>query len=109
MKKLLPIEFTPRAWEQLMKLKHHHGKNETVFLRVGIKDASGCQGIFHSLQFEKTEKENDTVFEFKNQKIIVANKHLMHLVGLTIHYLESGTSKGFQFKTAPAVNKEQHQ
>jgi iron-sulfur cluster assembly protein len=72
-------------------------KDETYFLRVGVK-GGGCSGLSYVLEFDNKEQEHDEVFEDKGIKIVCDRKSILYLFGTELDYSSGLNGKGFEFK-----------
>lgn len=75
----------------------------TDYVRVGVK-SGGCSGLSYDLTFDKSELENDKVFENNGVKIVVDKKSFLYLVGTTLEYSGGLNGKGFVFNN-PNANR----
>ncbi len=73
------------------------------FVRVGVK-SGGCSGLSYDLKFDKTQLEDDKVFEDNDVKIIVDKKSFLYLVGTTLEYSGGLNGTGFVFNN-PNANR----
>ncbi len=73
------------------------------YVRVGVK-SGGCSGLSYDLKFDKTQNEEDKVFEHNNIKIIIDKKSFLYLVGTTLEYSGGLNGSGFVFKN-PNANR----
>jgi iron-sulfur cluster assembly protein len=73
------------------------------FVRVGVK-SGGCSGLSYDLKFDKSQLEDDKVFEDNNVKIIVDKKSFLYLVGTTLEYSGGLNGTGFVFNN-PNANR----
>ena len=73
------------------------------YVRVGVK-SGGCSGLSYDLKFDKTQNEEDKVFEHNNIKIIINKKSFLYLVGTTLEYSGGLNGSGFVFKN-PNANR----
>ncbi|WP_298419469.1 iron-sulfur cluster assembly accessory protein [uncultured Kordia sp.] len=71
------------------------------YVRVGVK-SGGCSGLSYDLTFDKSQKEEDKVFEDNGVKIIVDKKSFLYLVGTTLEYSGGLNGKGFVFNNPNA-------
>jgi len=73
------------------------------FVRVGVK-SGGCSGLSYDLKFDKSQLEDDKVFEDNAIKIIVDKKSFLYLVGTTLEYSGGLNGTGFVFNN-PNANR----
>ena len=73
------------------------------YVRVGVK-SGGCSGLSYDLTFDKSQQENDKVFEDNNVRIVVDKKSFLYLVGTTLEYSGGLNGKGFVFNN-PNANR----
>ena len=71
------------------------------YVRVGVK-SGGCSGLSYELDFDRSQKENDKVFEDNDVKLIVDKKSFLYLIGTTLEYSGGLNGKGFVFKNPNA-------
>lgn len=71
------------------------------YVRVGVK-SGGCSGLSYDLTFDKSQKEEDKVFEDNGVKIIVDKKSFLYLVGTVLEYSGGLNGKGFVFNNPNA-------
>lgn len=71
------------------------------FVRVGVK-SGGCSGLSYELNFDKTQHEDDKLFEDNNIRIVVNKKSFLYLVGTTLEYSGGLNGKGFVFRNPNA-------
>jgi len=73
------------------------------FVRVGV-ESGGCSGLSYKLDFDKSQGENDKMFEDNQVKIIVDKKSFLYLIGTTLEYSGGLNGKGFIFNN-PNANR----
>jgi len=74
-----------------------------VYLRLGVR-GSGCSGHQYVFIFEnKDKRDKDTQIIFGDVEIIVDNKSLVLLNGLTLDYQETLMKQGFVFNNPNAI------
>ena len=73
------------------------------FVRVGVK-SGGCSGLSYDLKFDKSQLEDDKIFEENDVKIIVDKKSFLYLVGTTLEYSGGLNGTGFVFNN-PNANR----
>ncbi len=96
------IKVSDIAKKKVISLMEEDGYDATVdFVRVGVK-SGGCSGLSYELTFDKSQKENDKVFEDNAVKIIVDKKSFLYLVGTTLEYSGGLNGSGFVFNNPNA-------
>ena len=71
------------------------------FVRVGVK-SGGCSGLSYDLSFDRSQTEEDRLFEDNKIKILVDKKSLLYLLGTTLDYSGGLNGKGFVFNNPNA-------
>ncbi len=71
------------------------------YVRVGVK-SGGCSGLSYELDFDRSQKDNDKVFEDNDVKLIVDKKSFLYLIGTTLEYSGGLNGKGFVFNNPNA-------
>lgn len=98
------IKVSDTAKKKVIELMTDDGFDTTTdFVRVGVK-SGGCSGLSYDLTFDKTQQENDKIFEDNNVKIVVDKKSFLYLVGTTLEYSGGLNGKGFVFNN-PNANR----
>lgn len=96
------ITVTETARKKVVELMSDDGFDATTdYVRVGVK-SGGCSGLSYDLTFDKSQKEEDKVFEDNGVKIIVDKKSFLYLVGTTLEYSGGLNGKGFVFNNPNA-------
>jgi iron-sulfur cluster assembly protein len=96
------ISITPRAAEQVKKLRAENKIPESHALRVGVK-GGGCSGLTYVLAFDEKPKENDNIFELFGIRVFVDPKSLFYLSGTVLDYSDGLNGKGFVFNNPQAT------
>ena len=98
------IKVSETAKKKVMELMLEDGFNpNTDYVRVGVK-SGGCSGLSYDLKFDKSQIEEDKVFEDNGVKIIVDKKSFLYLIGTTLDYSGGLNGTGFVFNN-PNANR----
>lgn len=91
----IPVFISDRAREEVVAIFTNKNIPNDFGLRIGVK-GGGCAGITYVIGFDKP-KPNDDLFETGTFQVLIEKKHLMHLLGLHVDFVESETERGFLF------------
>lgn len=98
------IKVTEQAKNKIIQLLSEEGNSlENIFIRVGVT-SGGCSGLSYKLDFDKTQKEDDKLFEDNGVRILVDKKSFLYLVGTVLEYSGGLNGKGFVFNN-PNANR----
>mgnify|MGYP001127613719 FL=1 len=98
------IKVSEQAKQKVVQLMTEDGFNPTTdFIRVGVK-SGGCSGLSYDLKFDKSQENEDKVFEDNGIKIIVDKKSFLYLIGTTLEYSGGLNGSGFVFNN-PNANR----
>ncbi len=93
------IKITPKAAEQIHKLRKSLQIKEDQFLRIGVKGGgAGCISVDHVLAFDK-KNENDEVYQVAGMDVLIRKGEGMYVLGVEVDYLDEENSKGFIFRS----------
>ncbi len=96
------IKVSENAKKRIALLMSDEGYNATTdFVRVGVK-SGGCSGLSYELKFDKTQAENDKLFEDNDIRIVVDKKSVLYLAGTILEYSGGLNGKGFVFNNPNA-------
>jgi iron-sulfur cluster assembly protein len=95
------ITVTPKAIEQVRKLRQDNNIPESHGLRVGVK-GGGCSGLTYVMAFDEKPRENDNIFEISGIRMFVDPKSLFYLSGTVLDYSDGLNGKGFVFNNPQA-------
>jgi len=95
------IFITPRAAEEIRKIKQENNIPETHALRVGVK-GGGCSGFSYVLGFDEKSRETDTTFMMEGLTVFVDPKSMMYLDGTTLDFSAGLEGRGFVFNNPNA-------
>ncbi len=91
----MSITLTPSAVDRVrtMLLKRGHG----VGLYLATK-VSGCTGFAYVVDYADDIKDDDVVIDVEDIKVIVPQKSMSQLAGMTLDYAKNGLlNEGFEF------------
>ncbi|WP_178986547.1 HesB/IscA family protein [Winogradskyella helgolandensis] len=98
------IKVSDHAKKKVIELMTDDGFDPfTDYVRVGVK-SGGCSGLSYDLKFDKTQADDDKVFEDNDIKIIVDKKSFLYLIGTTLEYSGGLNGTGFVFNN-PNANR----
>lgn len=89
------ISLTVRAARQILKIKKDENLDDDLYLRMAV-EGGGCSGLNYKLGFDYKTDE-DELFESQGVEIVVDNRHLMYLNGISIDYPDGLDARGFTF------------
>lgn len=96
------IKVSENAKKRIALLMSDEGYNAgTDFVRVGVK-SGGCSGLSYELKFDRSQSENDKLFEDNDIRIVVDKKSVLYLAGTILEYSGGLNGKGFVFNNPNA-------
>ncbi|MEK7670070.1 MAG: iron-sulfur cluster assembly accessory protein [Bacteroidota bacterium] len=96
------IVITPRAAQEVRKIKADNNIPENFALRLGVK-GGGCSGMSYVLAFDEKPREGDKTFELEGLTVNVDSKSLLYLSGITLDFNDGLNGRGFVFNNPQAV------
>ena len=96
------VTVTPRAAEEIRKIKLTNKIPEVHALRLGVK-GGGCSGMTYVLAFDESPKERDTVYQLEGLTIYIDPKSQFYLSGTTLDFSDGLNGKGFVFNNPNAA------
>jgi iron-sulfur cluster assembly protein len=92
--KIIPINITDTAKEQVNKALTIKGIPENYFLRIGLR--GGACSATYFIGFDKME-DLDDIYEIENLNInlLIKRPHLMYLMGVELDFEEEGNGYTF--------------
>ena len=97
-----PVTLTERAAKQVLKIMTDDQDHNDLYLRVAV-EGGGCSGLSYKLGLDYST-ENDIKYVNYGVEIIVDEKHLMYLEGITIDYPDGLDARGFTFDNPNAID-----
>ena len=95
------ITITPKAAEQVRKVKSENNIPESFALRLGIK-GGGCSGFTYVLAFDENPRAGDKEFSIEGLRVFIDPKSLVYLGGTTLDFSDGLTGRGFVFNNPNA-------
>lgn len=96
------IKVSEGAKKRIALLMTDEGYDPSMdFVRVGVK-SGGCSGLSYELKFDKTQAENDKLFEDNEIKIVIDKKSVLYLAGTILEFSGGLNGKGFVFNNPNA-------
>jgi iron-sulfur cluster assembly protein len=96
------VTVTPRAAEEIRKIKVDNKIPEAHALRLGVK-GGGCSGMTYVLAFDEQPKERDTVYQLEGLTIYIDPKSQFYLSGTTLDFSDGLSGRGFVFSNPNAA------
>jgi iron-sulfur cluster assembly protein len=90
------ITVTDLAKEKIEQLLKNRGKG--LGIRIGVK-TTGCSGLAYKLEYVDNYQAEERVTNFAQENfiILIDQKSLAFLNGLTVDYVRKGLNEGFEF------------
>ncbi len=92
---------TPKAAEQIRKVKADNKIPEAFALRLGVK-GGGCSGFTYVLAFDEKPRTGDKEFSIEGMRVFVDPKSLFYLNGTTLDFSDGLNGRGFVFNNPNA-------
>lgn len=90
------IKITDRAVNEVRRIKSEKEISDNYALRLGVTGQS-CSGMRFGLGFDNQIDETDKVFEIAEFNVVIDNKSLFYMQGITLDYINDLTGNGFIF------------
>lgn len=90
------IMITRRALDKVLSIRTDHEVPEEYLLRLGTQSGC-CSGMNYVLGFDSEITENDKIIEIANMNLLVDNKSIFYLMGVTLDYIDDMNGSGFIF------------
>lgn len=91
------IFISQRAIEMINYIRNSNNVPENYFLRIGVQ-GGGCSGFNYALGFDSEfNPEEDRQFQVQNLQVVIDDRSLFFLMGVTLDYVETPQGKGFIF------------
>ncbi|MBI2618499.1 MAG: iron-sulfur cluster assembly accessory protein [Ignavibacteriales bacterium] len=96
------VVITPRAAEEIRKIKSENNIPELHALRLGVK-GGGCSGMSYVLAFDEKPRQGDETFVMEGITVYVDPKSLFYLSGTTLDFSDGLNGRGFVFNNPNAA------
>ncbi len=96
------VTLTPRAAEEILRIKAQNNIPAGHGLRVGVK-GGGCSGLSYVLGFDAEAKPTDKIFEMHGVTFYVDPKSLFYISGTILDFQDGLNGKGFVFNNPQAT------
>ncbi|MCI0706166.1 MAG: iron-sulfur cluster assembly accessory protein [Ignavibacteriae bacterium] len=96
------LVITPRAAEEIRKIKTDNSIPETHALRLGVK-GGGCSGMSYVLAFDDKPRQGDETLMLEGLTVYVDPKSLFYLSGTTLDFQDGLQGRGFVFNNPNAA------
>lgn len=93
---------TPRAADEIRKVKSENNIPESHALRLGVK-GGGCSGMSYVLGFDDELRQGDEIFAIEGLAVYVDPKSLSYLSGMTLDFQDGLQGRGFAFNNPNAT------
>ncbi len=96
------VLITPRAAEEIKKIKAENKVPENHALRLGVK-GGGCSGMSYVLAFDENPRPGDQIFAIGGLTVFIDPKSLFYLSGTTLEFQDGLSGRGFVFNNPNAT------
>ncbi len=91
------INITKQAIDEIIKAKKDSAVPEEYVLRIATR-GGGCSGMNYVMGFDSEKYDTDRILKAGDIEIIIDNKSIFYLMGITLDFTDSPEGKGFVFK-----------
>lgn len=93
------VKITPKALEQIQKLRKSLQISEDQYLRIGVRGGgTACMGMNHVIAFDK-KRDDDELHQAAGMDILIRKGESMYVIGMEVDYVDEAESKGFVFRS----------
>jgi iron-sulfur cluster assembly protein len=96
------VAITPRAAQEIRKIKTDNKIPEGHALRLGVK-GGGCSGMTYVLAFDENPRSGDTTYEMEGITVYIDPKSQFYLSGTTLDFSDGLNGRGFVFNNPNAT------
>ncbi|MCX6145670.1 MAG: iron-sulfur cluster assembly accessory protein [Candidatus Kapabacteria bacterium] len=90
------FSMTVPALEMINSIRTENEIPEDYYLRLGTR-SGGCSGMNYTLGFDSEVNENDKIIDVRGLQMVIDNKSLFYLMGVTLDFTEGPSGSGFFF------------
>lgn len=90
------LSVTRRALDKIDSIKSENNVPAEYSLRLGTQ-SGGCSGMNYILGFDSEVNDNDKLIELHNLNLVIDNKSIFYLMGVTLDYVDDVHGSGFVF------------
>ena len=94
------ITVTEKAANEVKRIMSQKNEPE-AFLRVQVV-GGGCSGMSYKLDFDKSKKDSDKIFEQNGFTILVDPKSYLYVMNMTLDFSDGLQGTGFNFSNPNA-------
>lgn len=87
---------TNKAIEVVAQIKEQNEIPADYKLRLGTR-SGGCSGMNYNLGFDSEVNEDDRILNINDLEIVVDNKSLFYIQGVTLDFVDGPSGSGFVF------------
>ncbi len=95
------ITVSETAVTKISQLMQEEKQPENAFLRVKVK-RGGCSGFSYKLDFDTELKDKDKEFDQHGVKVVIDDKSILYVLGMTLNYEGGLNGAGFVFQNPNA-------
>lgn len=99
----VPISFSPVAKQEIEHILLRKNIPTGYGLRIGVR-GGGCAKPTLFIGFDQP-KPGDDHFDIGNFELLIEKKHLMHLIGVSVDFVNSDTERGFVLNYPEVIKK----
>lgn len=100
-KPLPSIVLTPSAIAEIRRRMSLKPEDSGKMLRLWV-EAGGCSGLSYEMEFASEKKDSDIEFHFDGLVVLVEQRSMSYINGMTLDYSDKMVNGGFQFSNPKA-------
>lgn len=100
-KPLPSIVLTPSAVGEIRRRMSLKPEDSGKMLRLWV-EAGGCSGLSYEMEFTADKKDSDVEFLFDGLVVLVEQRSMSYINGMTLDYSDKMVNGGFQFSNPKA-------